>query len=106
MRMSTTIEPIPRTGPRADETRLLPEIGGIEITGVDLARSLSRERKDWLVDLFRAHPVIVFRDQRLTKEQQYEFTLNFGEIEGMHVNRLVDAVKYTPVHTVSNVGSD
>ena len=104
--MSATIEPIPRTGPRADETRSLPEFGGIEITGVDLSEPLTQERKDWLMRTFRAHPVIVFRDQHLTKEQQYEFTLTFGEIEGLHVNRLVDAVKYTPVHTVSNIGPD
>jgi taurine dioxygenase len=84
----------------------LPEIGGIEITGVDLSRPLSQERKDWLMRTFRAHPVMVFRDQHLPKEQQYEFTLIFGEIEGLHVNRLVDAVKYTPVHTVSNIGPD
>ena len=104
--MSATIDPIPRTGPRANETRSLPEVGGIEITGVDLSQSPTQERKDWLMRTFRAHPVLVFRDQRLTKEQQYEFTLIFGEIEGLHVNRLVDAVKYTPVHTVSNIGSD
>jgi alpha-ketoglutarate-dependent 2,4-dichlorophenoxyacetate dioxygenase len=104
--MSATIEPIPRTGPRPDETRSLPEIGGIEISGVDLSENLSRERKGWLMRTFRAHPVIVFRDRHLSKERQYEFTLTFGEIEGLHVNRLVDAVKYTPVHTVSNIGSD
>jgi alpha-ketoglutarate-dependent taurine dioxygenase len=104
--MSTTIEPIVRTGPRPDETRSLPEVGGVEITGVDLSQPISPERRDWLIQTFRAHPVIVFRDQHLTKEQQYEFTLTFGEIEGMHVNRLVDAVKYTPVHTVSNIGPD
>ena len=50
--------------------------------------------------------MIVFRDQSLTKEQQYDFTLIFGEIEGRHVNRHIDAVKYTPVHTVSNIGPD
>ncbi len=101
--MSMTLEPIPLTGPHPDETRSLPEFGGIEITGIDLSHPLSRERKDWLLGTFRAHPVMVFRDQHLTKEQQYEFTLNFGEIEGQHVNRLIDAVKYAPVHTVSNV---
>jgi taurine dioxygenase len=75
--MSATIEPIPRTGPRPEETRSLPEIGGIEITGVDLSLPLSQERKDWLMRTFRAHPVMVFRDQHLSKDQQYEFTLNF-----------------------------
>jgi len=104
--MSTTIQPIPMTGPRPDETRSLPEIGGIEISGIDLSAPLTQERKDWMTRTFRAHPVIVFRDQNLTKEQQYEFTLNFGEIEGLHVARHIDAVKYTPVHTVSNIGPD
>jgi alpha-ketoglutarate-dependent taurine dioxygenase len=104
--MSAILEPLPKTGPRANETRSLPEIGGIEVNGIDLSEPLSQERKDWLIRTFRAHPVIVFRDQHLSKEQQYEFTLTFGEIEGLHVNRLVDAVKYTPVHTVSNIGPD
>jgi alpha-ketoglutarate-dependent taurine dioxygenase len=104
--MSTTIDPIPQTGPGADETRSLPEVGGIEITGVDLSDPLSEERTEWLLRTFRVHPVIVFRDQHLTKEQQYAFTLTFGEIEGAHVNRLIDPVKYSPVHTVSNIGPD
>ena len=104
--MSATIEPIPRAGPRPDETRSLPEIGGIEITGINLSEPLPPDRRDWLTRLFRAHPVIVFRDQNLTKEQQYAFTLTFGEIEGLHVNRHLDAEKYTPVHTVSNIGPD
>ena len=104
--MSSTIEPIPLTGPRAEETQPLPDFGGIEIDGIDLSQPLSPERKDWVLSLFRAHPVIVFRGQDLTKDQQYEFTLNFGEIEGLHVNRHIDPVKYSPVHTVSNLGTD
>ena len=104
--MSTIVDPIPYTGPRPDDTRSLPEVGGIEIAGIDLSQPLTLERKDWLLRTFRAHPVIVFRDQNLTKDQQYAFTLNFGEIEGLHVNRHLDAVKYTPVHTVSNIGPD
>ena len=104
--MSVTLQPIPRTGPRADETRSLPEFGGIEINGIDLSHPLSQERKDWLLRTFRAHPVLVFRDQNMTKDQQYEFTLNFGEIEGLHVNRHIDPIKYSPVHTVSNLTVD
>ena len=104
--MNSTIEPIPLTGPRAEETRSLPDFGGIEIDGIDLSQPLPPDRKDWVLSLFRAHPVIVFRGQDLTKDQQYEFTLNFGEIEGLHVNRHIDPVKYSPVHTVSNLGTD
>ena len=104
--MSTTISPIPRIGPTPDETSALPAIGGIEIAGIDLAEPLSQERRDWILRTFRTHPVMVFRDQHLTKQQQYDFTLLFGEIEGLHVNRHLDAEKYTPVHTVSNLTRD
>lgn len=104
--MSMTFAPIARTGPRPEETLSLPAFGGIEIAGIDLSQPLTQERKDWLARAFRAHPVIVFRDQTLNKDQQYEFTLAFGEIEGQHVNRLVDPVKYSPVHTVSNLDTE
>ena len=104
--MSMTAQPVPITGPRPAETRSLPEIGGIEIAGVDLSTPPSRDREDWLLRTFRAHPVMVFRDQTLSKDQQYGFTLLFGEIEGQHVNRHIDAVKYAPVHTVSNIDAD
>ena len=110
--MSTTIEAprpahgIPPSGPRPDETAALADFGGIEITDLDLSRPLSDDRRDRLMETFRTHPVLVFRGQHLTKDQQYAFTLNFGEIEGAHVNRLIDAKNYAPVHTVSNLDAD
>ena len=110
--MSATIEAprpahgIPPTGPSADETARLEDFGGIEITDIDLSQPLNDAARDRVTRLFRAHPLLVFRDQALTKDQQYKFTLNFGEIEGAHVNRLIDAKNYTPVHTVSNLDSD
>ena len=75
------------SGPRAASRRpvaeagrrSLAEVGGVEITGIDLATGLSDERRDWLLASFRTHPILVFRDQHLTKQQQYDFTLNFGE---------------------------
>src|SRR4051812_1095419 len=97
---------LPRGGPRPNETRSLTEVGGIEITGIDLALKLSDERRDWLLAIFRTHPILVFRDQHLTKQQQYDFTLNFGEIESQHVNRLIDAERYAAVHTVCNLDAD
>ena len=101
-----SVHAIPPSGPTPAETRPLAEVGGIEITGIDLAQPLSPERRARLLETFRNHPILVFRDQHLTKEQQYEFTLNFGEIEDQHVNRLIDSVRYTPVHTVSNLDRD
>jgi alpha-ketoglutarate-dependent taurine dioxygenase len=54
------------------------------------------------VAAFLAHRVLVFRDQRLTKDQQYELTLHFGEIEG-HVARLASGDKAPLVHTINNL---
>lgn len=110
--MSATIQAprpahgIPQTGPDADETARLEDFGGIEISDIDLSQPLTEPRRDRAMRLFRKHPVLVFRDQTLTKDEQYEFTLNFGEIEGAHVNRLIDSKNYTPVHTVSNLDAD
>ena len=97
---------IPPSGPSADETASLDAFGGIEIVDIDLSQSLTEGQRDRILRLFRKHPVLVFRGQKLTKDQQYAFTLNFGEIEGAHVNRLIDSKNYAPVHTVSNLDSD
>jgi taurine dioxygenase len=98
--------PLPSTGPRPDETVPLEAIGGIEITDMDLAARLSDADRDRLLATFRAHPVMVFRNQALTREQQFDVTAHFGEVETRHVGRLVDAERYTAVHTVSNLDAD
>jgi alpha-ketoglutarate-dependent taurine dioxygenase len=84
----------------------LEAVGGVEITDIDLSRPLSPATKERILNLFAAHPILVFRDQKLTKEQQYNFTLDFGEIEELHVGRHQDSVKYGAVHTVSNLDKD
>src|ERR1700743_383189 len=80
--------------------------GGVEITDIDLSQPLTPALKERILNLFAAHPILVFRNQTLTKEQQYYFTLNFGEIEELHVGRHQDSVKYGAVHTVSNLDKD
>jgi taurine dioxygenase len=84
----------------------LEAVGGVEITDVDLSRPLTPALKERILTLFAAHPILVFRNQALTKEQQYNFTLNFGDIEELHVGRHQDSVKYGAVHTVSNLDAD
>ena len=84
----------------------LEAVGGAEITDVDLSQPLTPALKERILNLFAAHPILVFRNQTLTKEQQYIFTLNFGEIEDLHVGRHQDSVKYGAVHTVSNLDAD
>ncbi len=95
--------PIAVSGPSPAETSALAQIGGLEVTGIDLAQPLAEERRARIVQSFRTHPILIFRQQHLTKDQQYAFTLNFGEIEDRHVNRLVDSERYAAVHTVSNL---
>ena len=97
---------IPPSGPRPDETADLITFGGVEIRDMDLSQPLSAAGRDRILALFKAHPVMVFRGQKLSKEQQHAFTVHFGELEGLHVNRLIDSKNYTPVHTVSNLDPD
>jgi len=96
------MRPLPRLAPFADETETLQAIGGMEVTDLDLS-ALDTAGADRVKALFRAHPVLVFRNQRLTREQQFDFTTLFGEVETRHVGRHVDAQRYTAVHTVSNL---
>ena len=84
----------------------LAAAGGVEVDDIDLSHDLPPAVKQRILDLFAAHPILVFRNQRLSKEQQYHFTLNFGEIEDQHVGRHQDSIKYGAVHTVSNLDKD
>jgi alpha-ketoglutarate-dependent taurine dioxygenase len=97
---------LPLAGPRPEETQPLEAVGGIEITDLDLSQPLTDAVRQRLLDTFRAHPILVFRNQRLSKEQQFDFTTNFGEVETRHVGRFVDSQRYTAVHTVSNLDHD
>lgn len=52
-----------------------------EVSGVDLARPLSREDAVTIEEGMNRYGVLVFRDQNITDEQQIAFTRNFGELE-------------------------
>lgn len=82
--------------------RRISDVAGAEITGIDLSEPISKEVADAIIRAMEEFHVIAFRDQNLTKDQQYEFTINFGKIEG-HVGRLADGTAYPIVHTVTNV---
>lgn len=84
------------------EIRRLSPVAGAEIIGVDLAEPISAEMRDAILAAMAEFQVLTFRDQDLTKDQQYAFTQNFGEIEG-HVGRLKSGEKYPVVHTVTNL---
>ena len=59
----------------------LSAAGGVPITGIDLAQPLRPAPKEQILEAFRDHHVVVFPGQALTREQQYAFARNFGEVE-------------------------
>ncbi len=54
---------------------------GAEIRGVDLSASLDARSFARIEQAYDEHGVIFFRDQRITPEQQVDFTRRFGDIE-------------------------
>jgi alpha-ketoglutarate-dependent 2,4-dichlorophenoxyacetate dioxygenase len=53
-----------------------------EVSGVDLAKPLTREQAAAIEAGMDRYAVLVFREQNITDDQQMAFTLNFGAIEG------------------------
>jgi taurine dioxygenase len=79
----------------------LSSAGGIEILGADLSQPATAELAAQIHQALLDHQIVVVRGQALTKEQQYNFTLNFGELEE-HVARHSDG-RYGIVHSVTNL---
>ena len=84
------------------EIKKLNDIAGAEVLGLDLSRSLCSETRDGILSAFNEYHVLVFRNQTLSKDQQVNFTQQFGELEE-HVGRLPDGSRYPIVHTVTNL---
>jgi alpha-ketoglutarate-dependent taurine dioxygenase len=59
----------------------LSAAGGVAITGINLAQPLPPEPKLRILEAFLDHHIVVFPGQALTREQQYAFARNFGEVE-------------------------
>jgi alpha-ketoglutarate-dependent taurine dioxygenase len=59
----------------------LSPAGGAEIIGVDLARPLTAQAREQIYSALHEHQFLVFPGQALSREQQYEFTARFGEVE-------------------------
>jgi alpha-ketoglutarate-dependent taurine dioxygenase len=80
----------------------LSAAGGASVTGVDLTRPLSTELKQQLAQLFRDYHVLVFPDQQLSREQQYAFTANFGQVE-RHGSANSQHKRHAVAHVISNL---
>ena len=81
----------------------LSAAGGVAITGIDLAKPLSPEPKARILEAFRDHHVVVFPGQALTRERQYEYARNFGEVEP---SGQPGSKRYPVAHVISNLDKD
>jgi alpha-ketoglutarate-dependent taurine dioxygenase len=81
----------------------LSAAGGVAITGIDLAKPLPPEPKWRIAEAFRDHHVVVFPAQALSREQQYGFAHNFGEIEP---SGQPGSKQHTVAHVISNLDKD
>ena len=83
--------------------RLSPA-GGVVISGVDLSRPLPPVLRQQIIDAFLAHHVVVFPGQELSREAQFAFAANFGEVEGPEARR-ARGKRRLVAHVISNLDS-
>jgi len=80
-----------------------------EVSGIDITRPLAQEDVQAIDDGMTKYAVLVFRDQKLTDEQQMAFTRHFGTIEdarGGNVTKPQDRRLAIGMNDVSNLGKD
>jgi alpha-ketoglutarate-dependent taurine dioxygenase len=83
----------------------LSSAGGVRLAGFDLSRPLLPADKQTIGAAFLAHHVVVFPGQSLTREQQFAFAANFGEIEAHGAHR-GESKRYGVAHVMSNLDAD
>ncbi len=80
-----------------------------EVSGVDISKPLSKNDLAGLQAGIDQYGVLVFRDQKLTDEQQMAYTLNFGAIEnarGGNITKDNEKRLADGMNDVSNIGKD
>jgi alpha-ketoglutarate-dependent 2,4-dichlorophenoxyacetate dioxygenase len=80
-----------------------------EVSGVDITKPISQAEVAAIEAGMDRYAVLVFRDQKLTDEQQMAFTLNFGAIEnarGGNITKDKDKRLAEGMNDVSNLGKD
>jgi alpha-ketoglutarate-dependent 2,4-dichlorophenoxyacetate dioxygenase len=80
-----------------------------EVSGIDITRPLSPAEVAEVDAGMNAHAVLVFRDQKLTDEQQMAFTVNFGVLEdarGGNITKPDEKRLQVGMNDVSNLGKD
>jgi alpha-ketoglutarate-dependent 2,4-dichlorophenoxyacetate dioxygenase len=87
--------------------RTLSPAAGVLLDGIDLSGPLSAADNAAIDAAFLAHHVVVFPDQRLTREAQFAFAANFGEVAVHGAHRPgAEQKRYRVAHVMSNLGPD
>ena len=81
-----------------------------EIGGIDLARPLAAADRDAIEDAINRYAVVVFRDQRLTDDQQIAFAGHFGPLHSPAQRARHRSIKHrlerTEIADISNLDGD
>ncbi|SFX90044.1 taurine dioxygenase [Janthinobacterium lividum] len=98
--MSAVLKPVQSTSPFQIETFDAPL--GAQVLGLDLAQPLSQGDFQRLHHAQLDHHVLVFRDQRITPQQQVDFSRRFGPLQ-IHVLRQFQLPSQPEVLIISNI---
>ena len=80
-----------------------------EVSGIDITRPLSRDEVAAVEAGMDRYAVLLFRDQKVSDEQQMAFSLNFGVLEdarGGNITKPEDKRLPVGMNDVSNLGRD
>jgi alpha-ketoglutarate-dependent taurine dioxygenase len=83
----------------------LSAAGGVRILGADLSAPLPSALREATLAALLDHHVVIFPGQSLTREQQYAFTAQFGEVEA-HRARGAPGKRHAVAHVLSNLDED
>ncbi|TNC76892.1 TauD/TfdA family dioxygenase [Janthinobacterium lividum] len=98
--MSAVLKPVQSTSHFHIETFDAPL--GAQVLGLDLAQPLSQGDFQRLHHAHLDHHVLVFRDQRITPQQQVDFSRRFGPLQ-IHVLRQFQLPSQPEVLIISNI---
>ena len=88
--------------PQTFEVRPFSGAVGAEIIGLDLTRPVNDEDFARIHRAHLDHHVVVFRDQRITPQQQIDFSRRFGVLQ-IHVLKQFLLAKHPEILIVSNI---
>ena len=89
--------------------RQLHDVFAGEVSGVDITRPLTSAEAQAIEAGMNKYAVLVFRDQKLTDDQQQAFSKNFGPLEdarGGNITKPADKRLPEGMNDVSNLGKD